>query len=113
MYIFHNEMVKLKKSVDMDVKRNPISREHWAWIRLRLAEVGFPKWKPLAEKHQYTTSAFSITRCYAFPNIEKIIAETIGLAPQDVFPSRYMKDGKPIGRNYPRENRKTRKEIVP
>jgi len=86
----------------MDVKKNPVSKEHWAWIKLRVLAAGFPSWKPLAEKHGYTKAAFSMTRCYAFPSIEKIIAETIGITPQALFPNRYRKDGRPIGRNYPR-----------
>ena len=89
----------------MAVKRNPVSKKHWAWIRIRLIDAGFPNWKVLADKHGYTKSSFSLTRCYAFPNVEKIIAETIGMTPQDIFPNRYNEDGSPIGRNYPRDVR--------
>jgi len=96
----------------MDVKPNPIPKELWAWIKLRLMAAGFPTWKPLAEKYQYTTAAFSITRCYAFPNIEKIIAGTLGMTPQALFPNRYMADGKPVGRNYPREMRLTERKKI-
>jgi len=96
----------------MDIKRNPVSKEHWAWIKLQLTKAGFPEWKPLAEKHQYTTSAFSITRCYAFPNIEKIIAETIGIAAEDLFPNRYAADGRPLGRVYPRGIRLTERKKI-
>jgi len=96
----------------MDVKRNPVSKQHWAWIKLRLIAAGFPDWKSLAEKYHYTRSAFTLTKSYAFPNIEKIIAETIGMTPQELFPNRYTSEGKPIGRNYPREVRLSERKKI-
>ena len=91
----------------MDIKKNPISNEHWSWIRYRLTQAGYPTWPSLAAKHNYSVSSFTIVKNYAFPNTEKIIAETIGMTPQDLFQDRYSSDGKPIGRNYPRDIRLT------
>lgn len=89
----------------MDVKKNPISNELWSWIKYRLTIFGYPTLKALATKHNYSKESFVIVKNYAFPNVEKIIAETIGMTPQNLFPNRYASNGQPIGRNYPREIR--------
>jgi lambda repressor-like predicted transcriptional regulator len=89
----------------MDVKKNPISNERWSWIKFRLTQAGYPTLKSLAPKHKYSISAFTLVKNYAFPSVEKIIADIVGMPPQDVFPNRYSNDGQPIGRNYPREKR--------
>lgn len=89
----------------MDVKKKPLSNEYWLWIKYRLAQVGYRTWLSLAVKHKYHVSAFTLVKNYAFPNVEKIIANTIGMTPQDLFPNRYSVDGTPIGRKYPRDVR--------
>jgi lambda repressor-like predicted transcriptional regulator len=96
----------------MDIKRNPLSNQQWAWIKLRLIEAGETGWESLAQKHHYHYTSFARVKSYAFPNVEKIIAEAIGLAPQDLFPNRYRPDGKPIGRNYPREIRLSERKKI-
>ena len=89
----------------MNIKKTPISDELWSWIKYRLTQVGHPTWPSLARKHNYSITAFTLVKNYAFPNVEKIIAETIGMTPQDLFPNRYMSNGLPIGRKYPRGKR--------
>jgi lambda repressor-like predicted transcriptional regulator len=96
----------------MDIKKNPISKDHWAWIKYRLTQVGFPTWPSLACKHKYSISAFTLVKNYPFPNVEKIIAETIVMTPQDLFQNRYTADGRPIGRNYPREIRLSERKKI-
>lgn len=96
----------------MDVKKNPISNELWSWIKYRLTLTGYPTLKSLATKHNYSKEAFTLVKNYAFPNTEKIIAETIGMTPQDLFQNRYTEDGKPIGRNYPREIRLSERKKI-
>ena len=93
----------------MDVKKNPIPNECWSWIKYRLTISGYPTLKALAAKHNYSKESFVIVKNYAFPNVEKIIAETIGMTPQNLFPNRYTIDGLPIGRKYPRERLSERK----
>jgi len=96
----------------MDVRKNPISNELWSWIRYRLIQAGCPTLKSLAAKHNYSKESFLIVKNYAFPNVEKIISETIGMAPQDLFQNRYTSDGKPIGRNYPRQIRLSERQKI-
>lgn len=96
----------------MDVKKNPISNEHWSWIKYRMIQAGYPTLKSLAPKYNYSISAFTLVKNYAFPNVEKIIADIIGMPAQDIFPNRYSIDGKPIGRNYPREIRLSERKKI-
>ena len=96
----------------MDVQKNPISNELWSWIKYRLTQAGYPTLKSLAADHDYSKEAFAIVKNYAFPNIEKIIAETLGMTPQDLFRNRYTEDGTPIGRNYPREIRLSERKKI-
>jgi len=96
----------------MDIKKNPVSNQLWAWIKFRLNQEGYPTLSSLARKHNYSTSAFTLVKGYAFPNTEKIIANTIGMTPQALFPNRYTADGWPIGRNYPREIRLTERRRI-
>ena len=94
------------------VKKEPLAREHWLWIRNQIELKGLSL-DSIATAHGYHKSAVGLARDYRYPAIEKIIADIIGLTPQDLFPDRYTADGKPIGRNYPRDRRKKRKEIAP
>jgi lambda repressor-like predicted transcriptional regulator len=96
----------------MDIKKNPISKELWSWIKYRLTQAGYPTWWHLAVKHNYSVSAFTLVKNYAFPNIEKIIANTLGMTPQELFQNRYSIDGQPIGRKYPREIRLTERRKI-
>ena len=94
-----------------NIKQNPVSEELWSWIHHRIKTKGF-NWITLAEKHGCHPSTIKTAKDYAYPRIEKIIAEAIGMTPQALFPNRYTSDGKPIGRNYPRDRRLTRKKTI-
>lgn len=96
----------------MDVQKNPISNELWSWIKYQLIKAGYPTLKSLAAQHNYSKEAFTIVKNYAFPNVEKIIAETIDRTPQDLFQNRYTIDGRPVGRNYPREIRLSERQKI-
>jgi len=93
------------------VKSNPVHDDLWSWIYLRIKSKGF-NWVTLAAKHGYSPSAIKITKYYAYPQIEKILANEIGATPQDLFSNRYTSDGKPIGRNYPRDRRLAERKII-
>lgn len=45
----------------------------------------------LARDHGYTASAFSVALRQPWPAVEAIIARFLGLAPWEVWPSRYTK----------------------
>lgn len=95
-----------------NIEKNTVPKERWLWIRNRIELKGLSL-ANIARDHGYHKSAVGLARDYRYPAIEKIIADTLGLTPQDLFPNRYTTDGKPLGRNYPRDHRKKRKEIVP
>ncbi|MFH1857319.1 MAG: helix-turn-helix domain-containing protein [Candidatus Omnitrophota bacterium] len=92
------------------LKKEPLSLKQWLWIRNRIELQGLSL-ASIARDHGYHKSAVGLARDYRYPAIEKIIADTLGLTPQDLFPDRYTSDGKPLGRSYPRDRRKRRKEI--
>jgi Ner family transcriptional regulator len=83
------------------IKRNPVDYKVWLWIHHSLKMRGL-SWKKLAAKFNYHPNSIKTAKNYAYPAVEKIIAEAVGLKPQDLFPHRYTADGTPIGRNYPR-----------
>jgi len=92
-----------------NIEKNTVPKERWLWIRNRIELKGLSL-ASIARDHGYHKSAVGLARDYRYPAIEKIIADTIGLTPQDLFPSRYSADGQPIGRNYPRDRRRLRHE---
>jgi lambda repressor-like predicted transcriptional regulator len=96
----------------MHIKKDPLSNELWSWIKHRLEIEGFPSFRALGAAFKYSDGAFKNVKNYSFPSTEKIIADIIGIAPQDLFPNRYTTDGKPIGRNYPRGRRITKRKII-
>lgn len=94
------------------IKKEPLSREQWLWMRNQIELRGLSLAR-IATTHGYHKSAVGLVRFYRYPAVEKIIADILSLTPQDLFPNRYTADGNPIGRNYPRDRRKRRKEIAP
>lgn len=89
-----------------NVKKEPLSRTHWLWIRNQIELKGLSL-SGIARAHGYHKSAAGLVRDYRYPFFEKIIAEILGCDPQDIFLDRYTPDGKPIGRNYPRDRRRS------
>ena len=49
----------------------------------------------LAKAHRITSSTLRTAFYRPFPKAERIIANALNLQPQEVWPSRYNKDGKP------------------
>lgn len=82
-----------------NVKKEPLSRQHWLWVRNQLGLKGLSL-ASISKAHGYHKSAAGLVRDYRYPFFEKVIAKILDLTPQDLFPSRYAVDGKPIGRNY-------------
>ncbi len=96
----------------MSARKSPISIDLWLWIKTRLVINGYPTFRALGAAYGYSDGAFKNVKNYAFPAAEKIIADIIGVDPQDLFPNRYNQDGKPLGRNYPRHRRITKTKKI-
>ncbi|MGA2525931.1 MAG: helix-turn-helix domain-containing protein [Smithellaceae bacterium] len=96
----------------MRIKKNPVSIELWSWIKHRLLTEGYPSFRALGKAYRYSDGAFKNVKNYAYPKIEKIIADIVGMKPQDLFSNRYDVNGKPIGRNYPRSRRITKRKSI-
>ena len=94
-----------------NVKKMPILREHWLWIRNRIELKGLSL-VSIAKDHGYNVRAITLVKDYRYPAIEKIIADTLGYTPQDLFQDRYTPDGEPLGRRYPREIRLTERKKI-
>lgn len=73
------------------------SREDWhpADIKAALAKKGWSL-NQLGLEHDYTTKS-ALARAFQgpYPKAERIIAKTLGMKPEDIWPSRYDADGKP------------------
>ncbi|MGV8059688.1 MAG: transcriptional regulator [Smithellaceae bacterium] len=96
----------------MNIKKNPVSNDLWSLIKHRLLINGYPTFRALGAAYGYSDGAFKNVKNYAFPMAEKIIADILGVEPQDIFPTRYKPDGKPIGREYPRGRRIAKRKII-
>ncbi|MDP1991953.1 MAG: helix-turn-helix domain-containing protein [Syntrophales bacterium] len=95
----------------MHIKKDPLSNDLWSWIKHRLTIKGYPSFRALGKAYKYSDGAFKNVKNYSFPATQKIIADIIGTTPQELFPNRYTPEGKPIGRNYPRDRRITKHKI--
>lgn len=49
----------------------------------------------LSRQHHYATNSLKIALRTPWPKGERLIAEAIGRAPQEIWPSRYNADGSP------------------
>jgi Ner family transcriptional regulator len=92
------------------VKKEPLSREKWLWIRNQIELKGLSLAR-ISKAHGYHKSAVGLVRYYRYPHVEKILADILGLTPQDLFSDRYTPAGQPLGRDYPRD--RTRVNLSP
>ena len=101
-----------QKEAPMRTKKNPLSNDLWSWIKHRLTLNGYPSFRALGKAYNYSQGgAFKNVKNYPYPAAQKIIADIIGITPQNLFPNRYTSAGKPMGRNYPRDRRITKRKI--
>ena len=72
------------------------ARQDWtpAYICYRVWDSGATLRK-LDRAHGFAPGALSVALRRAWPNAQRIIAEAIGVAPQEIWPSRYEPDGRP------------------
>lgn len=59
----------------------------------------------LAELNGYSECAVRRALRHPWPAVEAIVARQIGLRPEEIWPSRYNRDGSPRSRSYRTENR--------
>ncbi|MBI2313539.1 MAG: helix-turn-helix domain-containing protein [Betaproteobacteria bacterium] len=79
----------------LDTPKRP-AREDW-----HRADIVCGLWKRgtslhrLSRKHHYATCALKNALDRPWPKAERIIAEALGVSPQEIWPSRYHEDGSP------------------
>lgn len=81
------------------------------WAALRMTPEGW-NFTSLGRAHGYSNNAVSETCNRPWPAVEKVIADALGMTPQEIWPSRYDEDGQPkqglpISKNPPRPRRRS------
>ncbi len=82
--------------------------DRWAAIKMHLEIRGYSFTK-LAKEHGITKNTLTIVKNKSYPKSQKIIADTLVLKPEWIWPERYGDDGKPIANSprYPRPKNTT------
>lgn len=82
-----------------------------SWIRLNLGLRGFTI-QSFAKKHGVKAGTVGKVFTVPYPRMERLIADTLGLPPEIIWPSRYDSAGRPNRRNrwYDRGRRKNNTE---
>jgi Ner family transcriptional regulator len=70
---------------------------HRADIKAALEKRGLPLSR-LARSNGYARGSASTALLIQWPKMERLIAAAIGLQPQEIWPTRYNKDGEPMPR---------------
>jgi len=91
-----------KNFAKKDIPKNPAVRREW--IKFQLTLLGLTLCN-LCKQAGYSKSVLSVALGKTYPKAETVIASALGLTPQELWPERYAKDGKPI-RHSPRYPRK-------
>lgn len=76
-------------------KPPPFSR---SWIHLNLGLKGFTI-RSFAKKHGVKPGTVGVVFSRPYPRMERLIADTIGIPPESIWPDRYGPDGKPNRHN--------------
>jgi Ner family transcriptional regulator len=86
--------------MDNTIKPKKPARQDWhrADIKCALAKKGWTL-RQLALHHDYCGHYFNMVFNHKHFNAQRIIAETIGVKPWDIWPSRYEADGTPLRKN--------------
>jgi len=80
-----------KKETNTPEEKAAFSR---SWIRLNLGLKGFTI-RSFAKQHGVKAGTVGKVFTVPYPRMERLIAHTLGLAPQEIWPSRYDENGKP------------------
>lgn len=80
-----------------DAGKKPVSKD-WSshYIVFRLRERG-TSMRRLSRLNHYCANAASIAIKTPWPKMQQLIAQAIGVTPQEIWPSRYHEDGGPRG----------------
>lgn len=76
-------------------QKTPV-REDWhpAYISYQLRLKGLSA-RRLARQHGYAPNAVAVAIGTPWPKIQRIVADALGVEPQEIWPSRYEADGTP------------------
>jgi len=79
--------------------------ERWEWIKYQLRLKGYSL-RRLGKEYGVTHGAVDAVSNQHLPKWERIVADKIGLLPQEIWPERYDKNGLPIRHSsrYPRHD---------
>jgi len=80
------------KTIAIDIKEK--EKTTWIWIKHQLALFDSSLSK-LARLHSVAPSIMAVVRHKPYPKSERIIAEALGLKPEDLWPWRYDAAGNP------------------
>lgn len=83
-----------KASTSHQVPKNPAERRLWIWVNLRLRGTSLRR---LAVENGVSQQAMSHALGNPSSHLETVIAEALGLTPQQLFPERFTEDGKRLG----------------
>ncbi len=70
---------------------------HWMDVRAALAKKGYTLTRISKEKGYSYACVCCRVKIQRWPDLEKTIADIIGVHPQVIWPSRYKADGSPMG----------------
>lgn len=80
----------------IDTPKKPAPQEDWhpayTVYRLRLQGLSLRR---LARLNGYAPGSATLVMRVAWPKIERLVARAIGVAPHEIWPSRYDSDGTP------------------
>lgn len=84
----------------LDNHQPPLPQDwHKAEIRCALEKRGY-SYAKLSRLNGYCDTAVQMVVHIPWPKVERIVADAIGVTPQEIWPSRYHEDGRPkSGRN--------------
>jgi len=88
-------MITQKSRKKTRVAPGPASDMHPADIKCALEKAGWSL-RQLAIKNNLCPTSIAVTLKRRWPRVERIVADTIGLQPWDIWPSRYDENNNPI-----------------
>jgi len=90
-----------------DTQKTPAPHQDWPahYLLYRLREAG-TSYANISRKHGYCpTAAIMVHHRPSWPRMERLLADALGVTPQEIWPSRYHEDGTPRrGRGSPKNN---------
>ena len=70
---------------------------HWADIKAALEKSGYSFARISREKGYLRSTTCWRLKTTTWPDLEKTVADIIGVQPMEIWPSRYKADGSPVG----------------